>query len=68
MYCSELVYKAYSEGAGRELAPLRSFQDYGLRAPEVQEAVQARWGPSFDPEALVIGPADLMASDALRTL
>lgn len=67
MYCSELVYKAYAE-AGVTLVPLRTFGDYDLSDPQVQQLIAARWGPRFDEDAEVVGPADLMESPYLERL
>lgn len=67
MYCSELVYKAYAQ-AGIELVPLRTFGDYDLSSPQVQHAIATRWGPAFDPDAEVVGPADILDSPYLERL
>ena len=47
MYCSELVWKIYQEGAGIELAKPRPMEDYNLSSPRVRSVVEARWGSAI---------------------
>lgn len=66
LYCSELVYKAYRDGAGVELAPLRSHKDYDLSDASVQRAIATRYPDGLPQGEPVIAPSDLMASPRLR--
>ena len=64
MYCSELVYKAYAEGAGMTLTELRTHADYDLADRRAKAAAAKRY-PSGLPEEPVVAPSDLMASEKL---
>lgn len=66
IYCSELVWKMYRRGAGIELCPLRTFQDFDLNHREVQRIARERYGTELPLDEKVVAPSDLMASDLLE--
>ena len=68
LYCSELVWKMYSEGLGVELAPLRTLGDYEISHPVVRGIMQQRWGENFPSEEPVVAPGDLYRSDLMETV
>ncbi|MFK7928016.1 MAG: YiiX/YebB-like N1pC/P60 family cysteine hydrolase [Myxococcota bacterium] len=65
MYCSELVFKAYRDGAGVELAPTRLHSEYTLSDPRVKKAIAARYPTGIPTDEPVVAPSDLMESSAL---
>lgn len=68
IYCSELVWKIYKQGANFELAPLRRLRDFDLKQPLVQAELRKRYGKSVPLNEAVISPADLFNSSLLRTV
>ena len=65
MYCSELVWKIYEQGAGIELIEPKEFQDYNIDDPTVAYHINKRWGSRFNPKEKVVAPSDLLLSDQL---
>ncbi|MBD3403526.1 YiiX family permuted papain-like enzyme [candidate division GN15 bacterium] len=65
-YCSELVWKMYTNGAGIELCPTRELGDYILSHPVVQQKLKERYGSNVPLEQEVVAPADLFNSERLR--
>ena len=47
LYCSELVWKIYREGAGVEIGMPRRMGDYDLSHPVVRELLKERYGDSI---------------------
>ena len=68
MYCSELVWKIYQEGAGIELAKPRPMEDYNLSSPRVRSVVEARWGSAIKWQEPMVAPSDLAESPLLETV
>jgi uncharacterized protein YycO len=66
MYCSELVWKIYREGAGLELAPLRQLGSYQLAHPAVHDKLRERYGDSIPLQESVIAPVDLIESARVK--
>ena len=66
MYCSELVWKIYSEGAGIELCKPKHFSDYPISLPPVKKLIKERYGDSFDPSEQVVSPQALYKSNLLK--
>ena len=65
MYCSELVWKVYEQGAHIRLVEPKTFSSYKFDDPKIAEAVKKRWGKNLRPEELVVAPSDLFASPYL---
>lgn len=68
IYCSELVWKIYLEGAGVQVGELQKLGDLDLSHPVVQELMKERYGDSIPDEEIVISPAAMFASDLLETV
>lgn len=70
MYCSELVWKIYAEGAGIELCPLNRVKNLDLNHPEVRAFARSRFGgiEQVPNEARIVSPADLFDSELLMTV
>ena len=68
MYCSELVWKIYQEGAGIELTKPRPMDSYRLGHPKVKALVTKRWGKHIDWKAPMVAPSDLAQSPLLEVV
>ncbi len=66
MYCSELIWKIYSQGAGIELCSLEHFSDYHISNPIVKKLIQERYGDKFDPSEQLVSPKALYKSSLLK--
>lgn len=66
MYCSELIWKIYSQGADIELCPPEHFSDFPLSNPEVKELIKKRYGDKFDPSEQLVSPHALFKSRLLK--
>ncbi len=65
IYCSELVWKVYDEGAGIHLGELRQLKDFDLSSPQVQTIMGERYGADVPYEESVIAPSDIFDCDRL---
>ena len=70
MYCSELVWKIYAEGAGVELCKPNRVGNLDLNHPDVRAFAQSRFGgvEQVPNEARIVSPADLFNSELLITV
>lgn len=66
MYCSELIWKIYSKGAGIELCPLEQFSDFPVSNPMVRKLIKERYGDKFDPSEQLVSPKALFKSRLLK--
>ena len=66
MYCSELIWKIYAQGAGIELCSPGRFSDYPISAPAVRKLIKERYGNAFDPTEPIVSPSALFKSDLLK--
>lgn len=68
IYCSELIWKIYKNGAGITLSKLKKLKDFNLNDERVQTKLKERYGNEIPLEEDVVAPADLAASDLLKTV
>lgn len=68
IYCSELVYKIYKEGAGIEIGELQKLKDFDLSHPAVQKKLKERYGNDIPYEEPVVSPASLFNDQDLVTI
>ena len=68
IYCSELVWKIYKNGAGIELCPLHELKEFNLTDPRVQIILKERYGDAIPLEEKVVAPSNLVDSDLLKTV
>jgi hypothetical protein len=68
IYCSELVWKIYKNGAGIELSKLKQLKDFNLNDERVQKILKERYGNEVPLEEKVVAPSDLVDSDLLKTV
>jgi len=68
IYCSELVWKIYKNGASIELCPLHQLQDFNLKDDRVQKILKERYGNDILLGEKVVSPSNLADSDLLKTV
>lgn len=66
IYCSELVWKIYKEGANIEIGDLEELSDFDLSNKIVQEKMKERYGNNVPMDEKVISPAEMFNSDKLK--
>lgn len=67
LYCSELVWKVYQEGAGIEVGARKKMRDYDLTSPVVKKIMKQRYGNKPPLDEFMISPQDVFESDKLVT-
>ncbi|MDR7210988.1 YiiX family permuted papain-like enzyme [Flavobacterium piscis] len=68
IYCSELVWKIYKNGANIELSKLRKLKDFNLTDERVKKVLKERYGNDIPLDEKVVSPSDLVDSDLLVTV
>jgi ribosomal protein L16/L10AE len=68
IYCSELVWKIYKNGAGIELSKLQELKDFNLSDERVQNIIKERYGNDIPLNEKVVAPSNLADSDLLKTV
>ena len=68
IYCSELVWKIYKNGANIELSKLQQLKDFNLTDERVQKILKERYGNNIPLEEKVVSPSNLVDSDLLVTV
>lgn len=68
IYCSELVWKVYSRGAGVHVGERETLADFDLTHPVVQAKVRERFKGDPPAREIVISPAAIFASSLLVTV
>lgn len=65
IYCSELVWKIYREGAGIEIGRLQKLREFDLSHPDVRAKMRERYGNNVPKNEPVISPAAMFDSKLL---
>lgn len=68
MYCSELVWKIYSEATGLSIGSLQQLNEFNLTSPEVKQKLKERYGENVPIHEKVISPESMFNSDLLVTV
>jgi hypothetical protein len=68
IYCSELIWKVYERGLGRQLGQLQHLRDFDLSNPAVQAKLKERYGNSLPLNETVISPVSIFDSPELVTV
>jgi uncharacterized protein YycO len=68
MYCSELVWKVYQEGANVEVGTRKRMKDYDLTSPTVKKIMRQRYGNKPPLNEYMISPQDVFESELLVTV
>jgi uncharacterized protein YycO len=68
IYCSELVWKIYKNGAGIELCPLEKLKNFNLKNDKVQAILKERYGKNIPLEEKVVAPSQIVNSALVETI
>ncbi|MEM0541045.1 YiiX family permuted papain-like enzyme [Flavobacterium sp. j3] len=68
IYCSELVWKIYKNGAGIELCSLEKLKSFNLADEKVKKILKERYGNKIPLEEKVVAPSQLVNSTFLETI
>lgn len=68
IYCSELVWKVYKEGAGIQLCDFKKLKEFNLSNPKVKHIMKQRYGNTIPLEEKVVAPSQLADSNILETV
>lgn len=68
IYCSELVWKIYKEGAGIEIGELEQLKQFDLSSEPVKNKLRERYGDKFPLNEPVISPVGMFNSNKLVTI
>ena len=66
IYCSELIWKIYSQGADIEFCSPEQFSDFPISNPIVKKLIKERYGNKFDPSEQLVSPHALYKSKLLK--
>lgn len=66
MYCSELVWKIYKEGANVEIGQLEQLSDFDIKNKVVQQKMKDRYGNNIPLNEKVIAPSQMFNSSKLE--
>lgn len=68
IYCSELVWKIYKEGANIELCHLQKLKEFNLEHPLVKTILKERYGNAVPLDEEVVAPSQIVDSNKLITV
>ncbi len=68
IYCSELVWKIYKNGANIELCKTKELKEFNLNNPIVQRIMYQRYGSQIPLHEKVVAPSQLHDSELLETV
>ena len=68
IYCSELVWKIYKNGANIELCKTKELKDFNIEHPLVQSIMKQRYGTTIPYHEKVVAPSQLHDSELLETV
>lgn len=68
MYCSELVWKIYQNGANIEICETKELKDFNLENPLVQRILYQRYGSQIPYTEKVVAPSQLHDSELLEAV
>lgn len=68
IYCSELIWKIYKEGANLEVGKMQRLKDFDLSAEPVKQKLRERYGQNLPLEETVVSPAAIFESELLETV
>lgn len=68
IYCSELIWKIYQQGAGLQIGKLEKLRDFDLTNAIVRNKMKSRYGTHIPMNETVISPASIFNSKMLKTV
>ena len=66
IYCSEIIWKAYDQALGIQLAPLQHLKQFDLKQSSVQKLMKQRYGQNIPLNETVIAPKAIYDSKHLQ--
>lgn len=66
IYCSELVWKMYKEGANIEIGELEQLKNFDLSSELVKQKMKERYGENIPMDEKVISPSAMFESEKLE--
>lgn len=68
IYCSELVWKVFDEGAEIQLGNRQTIADFDLTHPAVQAKLKERFGDRIPRDEIVVSPVAIFEAPQLETV
>lgn len=68
MYCSELVWKIFNNGAGVKLCEVKTFSDFNLDNEMTKNLIKKRYPNGLPKNTKVVAPSQLSESNLLTTI
>jgi uncharacterized protein YycO len=68
LYCSELVWKIYEQGAGIKIGELKPLSSFDLSHPEVKSIMKERYGAKIPLSEMMISPVSIFESPLIYTV
>lgn len=68
IYCSELVWKIYKNGADIELCKTKKLKDFNLDNSLVKNIMKERYGSKIPYNEVVVAPSQLYESEMIQTI
>jgi hypothetical protein len=68
IYCSELVWKVFDQGAGIQLGERQTIADFDLSHPAVQAKIKERFGDRVPLDEIVVSPTAIFSARELETV
>jgi uncharacterized protein YycO len=68
IYCSELVWKIYKNGANIELCKTKKLKDFNLDSQIVKKIMKERYGNKIPYNEAVVAPSQLYESEMVETI
>ena len=68
IYCSELVWKVYKQGANIEVGKLQKLKDFDLTSVPVKTKLKEKYGTRIPLDETVISPGSIFESKLLETV
>ena len=68
IYCSEIIWKAYDQALGIQLAPLQHLKQFDLKQSSVQKLMRQRYGQNIPLNETVIAPKAIYDSKYLQEI
>ncbi|RPI64642.1 MAG: YiiX family permuted papain-like enzyme [Lysobacterales bacterium] len=68
IYCSELVWKVFDEGAQIQLGSRQTIADFDLTHPAVQAKLKERFGDRIPRDEVVVSPVAIFEAPQLETV
>lgn len=68
IYCSEIIWKAYNDALGIQLAPLQKLNRFDLSDLKVKALMKQRYGQNIPLQQTVIAPKAIFESKQLITV